>query len=70
MTKAVIRNGKIVYGTDATPNTSTELEASANRRDMKVKHRKDLLQKSQVDYYKAYKDQAKNLSPELRRLVE
>lgn len=68
MNKVVIRNGKIVRG-EAESIKPTETEARANRENMKVKGRKDMLQKNQVDYYKAYPEQAKNLSPELRRLL-
>lgn len=44
-------------------------EARASREDQKVRYRKDLLQKNQVDFYKAYPEKAKELSPELRRLL-
>ncbi len=65
-----IINGKLVeideHASVVQPNVT---EARASREDQKVRHRKDLLQKNQVDYYKAYPDQAKELSPELRRLL-
>jgi len=67
--RAVIRNGKIIYGDDIAAATvlPNETEARANREQTKVKFRGELLQKNQVDYYKKYPEQAKNLSPELRR---
>lgn len=46
-----------------------ETEARASRQEGRVKYRKDILQKHQVDFYKAYPEQAKDLSPELRRLL-
>lgn len=65
-----IINGKLVdideHAAIVQPNLT---EARASREDQKVRYRKDLLQKNQVDYYKAYPDQAKELSPELRRLL-
>jgi len=67
--KAVIRNGRIIYDVDAEVLKPNETAARANREDMKVKHRKDLLQRNQVDFYKAYPEQAKNLSEETRRLL-
>lgn len=66
---AIIRNGKIVYGVPADMPLPTETEANSRRRDMKTAHRKDLLQPNQVDYYKAYPDQAKELGDETRRLL-
>ena len=67
---AIIRGGKIIYTDEhaevALPN---ETAARERRERMKVDNRKELLQPNQTDYYKVYKDQAKNLSPELRRLV-
>lgn len=69
--KAIIRNGKIVYGDNISAELlkPTETAARSNREEMKVSHRKDLLQRNQVDYYKAYPEQAKNLSDETRRLL-
>ncbi len=69
--KAIIRSGKIIYGDDiqAIHETPNETQAKANREDMKVRHRKDMLQKNQVDYWKVHKDQAEMLNPELRRLL-
>lgn len=65
-----IINGKIVeideHATIIQPNIT---EARASREDQKTRYRKDLLQKNQVDYYKAYPDRATELSPELRRLL-
>lgn len=69
--KAVIRNGKIVYGDDveAKIQKPNETEARAARQEQKTRYRKDLLQPNQVDYYKAYPDQAKDLPDETRRLL-
>ena len=47
----------------------TETAARENREDNRMRHRKDILQKNQVDYWKVHKDQAEQLSPELRRLL-
>jgi hypothetical protein len=67
---ARIINGQIVYSEDHAPTiTPNETEARANRQNMKTQHRKDLLQKNQVDFYKAYPEQAKDLPPETRRLL-
>lgn len=69
--RAIIRNGRIVYGDDieATKVKPNETVANERREAMKVKHRKELLQRNEVDYYKAYPDQAENLSDETRRLL-
>jgi len=67
--RAIIRNGKIIYDVEADSPQPNETLARANREDMKVKYRKDLLQKTQVDYYRAYPEQAKNLNDETRRLL-
>jgi len=65
-----IINGKLVEVSEHAPVIKpNETEARANRENMKVAHRKDLLQRNQVDYYKAYPEQAKNLSDETRRLL-
>lgn len=69
MRKAVIRNGKIIYGEDATILKPHETAARSKREDMKTNHRKDMLQRNQVDYYKAYPEQTKNLNDETRRLL-
>lgn len=69
MSKAVIRNGKIVYDTDAEVIKPSETAARESRAAQKAKYRGEMLQKNQVDYYKRYPEQAKNLSPELRRLL-
>jgi len=66
---AVIRNGRIIYGEEASVPLPTETEARASREAQKTKYRADLLQKNQVDYWKVHKDQAEALSPELRRLL-
>lgn len=68
MSKVIIRNGKIV---DASASTVKPNETSARekRKKMTTEKRKEMLQKNQVEYYKAYPEQAKNLSPELRRLL-
>ena len=67
--KAIIKDGKIIYGQEASIPRPNDMQAYANREDMKIRHRKDLLQKNQVDYYKAYPEQAKNLPDETRRLL-
>lgn len=69
--KAIIRNGKIVYGDDISADVvlPSDTAARERREAMKTKHRKELLQRNQVDYYKAYKDQLVNLSDETRRLL-
>lgn len=66
---ARIIGGRIVYGDHADISKPTETAARASREDQKVRFRKDILQKNQVDYYKAYPEQAKDLNPELRRLL-
>lgn len=69
--KAIIRNGRIIYGDDlqAQITKPTETAARARREDMKVNHRKELLQKNQVEYYSAYPEQLKNLNDETKRLL-
>lgn len=67
--KAVIRNGKIVYGVDAEIPKPNETEAKASRTDQKVRHRANMLQKNDLNYYRYYKDQAKDLPDDLRRLL-
>lgn len=69
--KAIIRNGAIVYGDDITAEHLgiSSTEANSRREAMKTKHRKDLLQRNEVGYYRAYPEQAKNLSDETRRLL-
>lgn len=67
--KAVIRSGKIFYGEEADTVMPNEMQARANREDMKVRFRAELLQKTQTDYWKVYKDQAKELPDETRRLL-
>jgi hypothetical protein len=69
--KAVIRNGHIVYGDDVSAELikPNDTEARANREKMRTDHRKDLLQRNDVEFYKAYPEQAKNLSDDTRRLL-
>lgn len=67
--KAIIRNGKIIYGVNAEIPKPNETEAKANRNDQKVRHRADMLQPTETDYYRVYKDQAKDLPDETRRLL-
>lgn len=69
--KAIIRNGRIIYGDDIVSVSIKPNETAARERRaaMQAKHRKDLLQRNQVDYYKAFPEQAKNLSDETRRLL-
>ena len=69
MSKAIIRNGKIIYDEDAKFIKPKETASRERREHQKIKYRKDLLQKNQVDYYKAYPDEAKNLNDETRRLL-
>lgn len=69
MSKAVIRNGKIVYDVGAQRLKPNETAARERRQSMKTKHRAELLQPNQVDFYKQYPDQAKDLSDETRRLL-
>lgn len=69
MSKAIIRSGKIIYDTDSEVIKPTETAARASREDNRTRHRKDILQKNQVDYWKVHKDQAAELNPELRRLL-
>lgn len=64
-----IHNGKIVEGS-ASVVLPSETSARENRQGMRTKHRKELLQKNQVDYWKVHPDQAeKELPPETRRLL-
>lgn len=67
--KAVIRNGKIVYDSDAEVTKPNSLEGHSKREAMKMRHRKDLLQPNQVDYYKVHPEQAKDLPEETQRLL-
>lgn len=65
-----IVNGKLVESDNHAPVLKpNDMQARANREDQKVRHRKDLLQKNQVDYWKANPEQAKDLNPDLRRLL-
>lgn len=65
---AVIRNGKIVYLDEhAAVMRPSETAARESREDNRMRHRKDILQPNQVDFYKAYPEKAKDFSPELRR---
>jgi hypothetical protein len=67
---ARIINGEIVYSDKSAEVIKPHDMASRSRREaMKVKHRKDLLQKNQVDYYKAYPKELDNLSDETKRLL-
>lgn len=65
-----IINGKLVDVDEHAPIIKPNATAAyESREDQKVRHRADILQKNQVDYWKVHKDQAKELSPELRRLL-
>lgn len=67
---ARIVKGEIIYLDEHAPVViPNETQARANREEMKTNHRKDLLQKNEMEYWKAYPEQAKELSPELRRLL-
>lgn len=71
MTKiARIINGQIIYSDSHAPTINpNETEARSRREAMKTKHRAALLQPNQVDYYKVYPNQAKDLPDETRRLL-
>lgn len=67
---ARISNGKIIYTDESAPVIAPNETAARERREaMKTKHRAELLQPNQVDYYKQYPEQAKNLSDDVRRLL-
>jgi len=67
---ARIVNGQIVHSDSHAPVVNpNETAARARREGMKTKHRKDLLQRNETAYYKAYPEHAKNLSDETRRLL-
>lgn len=66
---AKISNGKIIYGETADRLMPNEMAARERRQRMKTDNRKEMLQRNQVDYYKAYPEQAKNLSDDTRRLL-
>lgn len=67
--KAIIKNGRIIYGEDADAPQPNEMQARANREDQKVRFRGDMLQPNQVDYYRLHPEQAKDLPEETRRLL-
>ncbi len=69
MSKAIIRNGQIIRDTDAEHVKPSETAARESRADQVMRHRKDILQPMETDYWKAYPEKAKDLSPELRRLL-
>lgn len=69
MTKAIIRNGRIIYDTDSEVIKPTETVARASREDQRVRFRKDILQRNETAFFKAYPEEAKKLSPDLRRLL-
>lgn len=67
---ARIINGRIVELDESAPvMRPNETVARESREDQRVRYRAETLQKSDPDYWKVYKDQAENLSPELRRLL-
>lgn len=67
---AVIRNGQIVYIDESSPVVKpNETAAYESREDQKVRHRKDILQRNETAFYRAYPEQLENLNPELRRLL-
>lgn len=67
---ARIINGQIVYLDESAPVIKpNETAARESREDNRVRHRKDILQKNETAYYKAYPEAAKDLNPELRRLL-
>lgn len=65
---AIIRQGKIIYQDEHVapikPNDSVTRESREEGRRV---HRKDILQRNDVNYFKAYPEKLKELSPELRR---
>lgn len=63
-----IHNGKIVEGSSDVINPS-ETSARENRQAMRTKHRRELLQPNQVDYYKEYPQHMKDLPEETQRLL-
>ncbi len=67
--RAIIRSGKIIYDTLPTHLKPNETAARERREGMKTKHRKDLLQKTQPEYYKAHPEQAEGFSDEVKRLL-
>ncbi len=67
--KAIIKNGRIIYGENAEVVKPNETAAREKRQSMKTKHRKDLLQKNETSYYRAFPEQAKNFNDETRRLL-
>ncbi len=69
MSKAIIRGNKIIYNEEARIVKPNETAAREKRQAMKTKHRAELLQRNEVDYYKKYPEQAKNLNNETRRLL-
>lgn len=64
---AIIRNGRIIYGEEATVPLPTETEARSSREAQRNKYRAEILQPNQVDYYKVHPDKAAGFSDELRR---
>jgi len=67
---ARVINGKIVYSdSHAEVIKPNETSARERRQDMKTRNRKELLQKNDLDYYRAYPEQAENLSDDLRRML-
>ncbi len=67
---AIIRNGKIIYLDESTPIAKpTETAARESRQDNYTRHRKDVLQRNETAFYRAYPKEAEKLSPELRRLL-
>lgn len=67
--RAVIKNGRIYYGEEAEIVMPNETQARANREDMKIRYRGEMLQPSQVDFYKKYPEKLKDLPDETHRLL-
>lgn len=61
MKKAIIRDGKIIYGDDISPTIQkpNELSAMHNREAQKVQFRKELTQPVEIAYAKAYPEDFK-----------
>lgn len=65
-----IINGKLVDIDEHAPVLKpTETAARESRQDNRVRHRKDILQRNETAFYRAYPEEAKKLNPELRRLL-
>lgn len=66
---AKIVNGRIVYGEHSEVITPNERAAKERREGEKVKYRKELLQRNQTDFYRAYPEHMKDLPEDTQRLL-